>query len=156
MAWVPLHVHSQYSVLRSTASISDLVKKASSLGCKAFALTDQGNMFGAVEFYKACKGAGIQSILGCELYVAPFSRHDKKRFPGFSAGYPLTFLVKNQIGYQNLCKLSSFAHLEGFYYTPRIDKELIEKHSEGLICLSGPVKGRIGSLIVDEQEEELQ
>ncbi|MBS0627018.1 MAG: DNA polymerase III subunit alpha, partial [Verrucomicrobia bacterium] len=155
MAWIPLHVHSQYSVLRSTASIDDLVTKAVEHGCSSLALTDQGNMFGAVEFYKACRAQKIKPILGCELAVAPFSRLEKKRIYGLSSGYPVVFLVKNKIGYQNLCKLSSLAHLEGFYYTPRIDRDLIKEFSEGLICLSGAINSKIGSLILQDKEEEL-
>jgi DNA polymerase-3 subunit alpha len=156
MSWVPLHVHSQYSILNSTAQLGALASKASEYGCPALALTDQGNMFGAVEFYKACQYQNIKPILGCELHVAPFSRHDKKRIQGFFAGYPLVLLVKNKVGYKNLCKLSSLAHLEGFYYTPRIDKALIEEFSEGLICLSGPSNGRIASLVLEGKPQELQ
>lgn len=154
-AWVPLHVHSQYSILNSTASVEALVSQAAKLGCSTLALTDQGVMFGAVEFYKECLSQKIKPIIGCELFVAPFSRHDKKRIYGVSAGYPLVFLAKNEIGYKNLCKLSTYAHLEGFYYTPRIDRELIEKFSEGLICLTGPFNGKIGSCIIQDKQEEL-
>ncbi len=155
MSWVPLHVHSQYSILNSTAQVGALVSKAVEYNCPAIALTDQGNMFACVEFYKACRYQKIKPIIGCELYLAPVSRHDKKKISGFSAGYPLIFLVKNDIGYRNLCKLSSLAHLEGFYYTPRIDKALIEEFSEGLICLSGPLNGRIASLIIEDKAQEL-
>src|SRR4051812_15481879 len=124
MTWIPLHVHSQYSILNSTAAIDDLVEKAKNSSVPALALTDEGNMYAAVEFYKACKGAKIQPIIGCELQLAPGSRFDKKRIPGTPPGFPLILLAKNREGYQNLCRLSSQAHLEGFYYTPRIDKEL--------------------------------
>lgn len=155
MAWIPLHVHSQYSILDSTASAYGLVKKASEYSLPCLAITDQGNMYGAVEFYKACVSANIKPIIGCELYIAPFSRLDKKRIPGYSAGYPVVLLARNKQGYKNLCKLSSLAHMEGFYYTPRIDKALLEQHAEGLICLSGSVGGSIGSLIVADKEKEL-
>jgi DNA polymerase III subunit alpha len=155
MSWVPLHVYSQYSVLEASASIDDLVVKAAELQLPAMALTDKGNLFGAVEFYKACKGKGIKPILGCELHVAPFSRFDKKRIHGVSAGYPVILLVKNQQGYQNLCRLSTAAFLEGFYYTPRIDKELLQAHSAGLICLSGGLNSKIAEFIVSNAEEEL-
>ncbi len=155
MGFVPLHVHSQYSILNSTIAVEDLVSKAVETGCSALALTDQGNMFGAVEFYKTCRAAKVKPILGCELALAPFSRLDKKRIPGFSAGYPLILLVKNSLGYKNLCKLSSYANLEGFYYTPRIDRELLEQFSEGLICLSGPLNGKVASWIVQDKEVEL-
>lgn len=155
MSSIPLHVYSQYSILRSTASVEDLVQTAASYNYTSLALTDQGNMFGAVEFYKACKAKNIRPILGAELAVAPVARQDKKRIHGFSSGYPLLFLVKNKEGYKNLCKLSSLAHLEGFYYTPRIDKELIEQCHEGLICLTGSLYSKVGSWIVQEKEEEL-
>src|SRR6185437_8261780 len=154
MGWIPLHVHSQYSILDATASVEDLAAKAKELGMPALALTDQGNMYGTVEFYKACQGVGIKPIIGCELHVAPGSRHEKKRIPGVPAGFPLILLVKNKQGYQNLCKLSSLAHIEGFYYTPRIDFELLEKHAEGLICLSGPLQGKLAYLIIQGREEE--
>ncbi len=156
MGFIPLHIHSQYSILNSTASIEDLVEKAKTLGFPALALTDEGNMYGAVEFYKACKEAKIKPLLGCELNLAPYHRTDKKRIPGMPAGFPLLLYAKNQEGYRNLCKLSSAAHLEGFYYTPRIDKELLEKHREGLICLSGPLQGLIPFLILQGKEGELQ
>jgi DNA polymerase-3 subunit alpha len=155
MAWVPLHVHSQYSILDSTASVEDLATKAKELGLSACALTDQGNMYGAIEFYKACQSEGVKPILGCELVLAPGSRLDKKRVPGTPVGFPLIILAKNKQGYQNLCKLSSIAHVEGFYYTPRIDKEVLEKYHEGLICLSGPLSGKIAYLIMQDREEEL-
>jgi len=153
--WIPLHVHSQYSILDSTASVEDLAARAKELGLPALALTDQGNMYGAVEFYKACKEAGVKPIIGCELNVAPASRLDKKKIPGMPAGFPLILLAKDREGYKNLCKLSSIAHVEGFYYTPRIDKEVLEKHAGGLICLSGPLQGRLSWLIVQGREEEL-
>lgn len=121
----------------------------------ALALTDQGNMYGAVDFYKACKAKKLKAIIGCELYVAPGSRHEKKRIPGVPAGSPIVLLVKNKQGYQNLCKLSSLAHLEGFYYTPRIDKELLAELHEGLICLSGPTYSRVSQLVIQGKEEEL-
>src|SRR4051812_24519418 len=118
MSFIPLHVHSQFSILNSTVSIEDLVEKAA--GLPALALTDEGNMYGAIEFYKACREKKIKPIIGCELALAPLGRLEKRRIPGSPAGFPLILLAKNKQGYQNLCKLSSIAHLEGFYYTPRI------------------------------------
>lgn len=156
MRWVPLHVHSQYSILDSSASIDTIAAKAAEFKMSAVALTDQGNMHGAVEFFKACKSNGVKPIIGCELAVAPFSRHDKKRIHGLPHGFPIVLLVKNKQGYQNLCILSSLAHLEGFYYTPRIDKELLAKHSEGLICLSGPHNSLLAYDIIQGKEEELK
>jgi len=153
--WIPLHVHSQYSILDATASVEDLVSKAHAYGMQALALTDQGNMYGAVEFYKTCQSLKVKPILGCELHLAPSSRFDKRRIPGSPAGFPLILLAKDKVGYRNLCKLSSAAHVEGFYYTPRIDRDLLGMHSEGLICLSGPIQGRLGFLALQGREEEL-
>lgn len=155
MSYIPLHVHSQYSILDSAASIQGLVKKAESFSLPALALTDFCNMFGAIEFYKACKVEGINPIIGCEVMVAPESRLDKKKTGGHIYGFPLLLLVKNKKGYQNLCKIVSLGYLEGFYYTPRIDKEILATYSEGLICLSGPLKGKISQLIIQDKEEEL-
>src|SRR5690349_5662845 len=107
MRWVPLHVHSQYSILDSSASIEAIAEKAAKFKLPAIALTDEGNVYGAVEFFKACKGAGVKPIIGCELVVAPHSRHEKKRIPGTPNGFPIVLLVKNKQGYQNLCILSS-------------------------------------------------
>ncbi|MES2121469.1 MAG: DNA polymerase III subunit alpha, partial [Chlamydiota bacterium] len=156
MKWVPLHVHSQYSILNSSASAEDIAEKAKELGISSVALTDQGNMYGAVEFYKACKANGVRPIIGCELYVAPQSRHEKKRIPGMPSGFPIVLLAKNLSGYQNLCALSSLAHLEGFYYTPRIDKELLALHAEGLICLSGPTRSILAHWMREQKEENLR
>ena len=152
MTWIPLNVHSQFSILDSTASVVALAEKAKTYQIPYLALTDQGNLYGAVDFYKACKGAGIKPIFGCEIWIAPGSRHEKKRVLGVPNGFPVVLLAKNNVGYRNLCKLSSLGFLEGFYYQPRIDKELLEKHCEGLICLSGPVSGKLGHLILQENE----
>ncbi len=156
MSWIPLHVHSQYSILDSSASVDAIAQKAGEFKMQAVALTDQGNMHGAVEFFKACKAVGVKPIIGCELYVAPTSRLEKKRTPGIPAGFPIVLLAKNKQGYQNLCALSSLAHLEGFYWTPRIDKELLQKHADGLICLSGPAKGSLPFYISQGKEDELK
>jgi DNA polymerase III subunit alpha len=156
MNWVPLHVHSQYSILDSTASIQECAETAAKMQMPALALTDQGNMYGAVEFFKACTAAKIKPIIGCELFVAPHSRLEKKRLPGLPHGYPLVLLAKDKKGYQNLCKLASLAHLEGFYYTPRIDKEILSQYSEGLICLSGGLSSKISALILQEDEAALK
>ena len=151
--WVPLHVHSQYSILDASAPIKAIAKKAAVYEMPAVALTDHGNMFGAVEFFKACKAADVKPIFGCEVYVAPKSRHDKKKERGERAAYHLTLLAKNVQGYHNLCKLSSIGYLEGFYYHPRIDQELLEQYSEGLICLSGCMSGRISQEILEGTPE---
>lgn len=141
MTYVPLNVHSQFSILDSTASVNALAEKAKSYGMSALALTDEGNLYGAVDFYKACKAVGVKPILGCKIWMAPVSRLEKKRVPGSPNGVPVVLLAKTNVGYQNLCKLSSIGFLEGFYYQPRIDKETLAAHKEGLICLSRDIDG---------------
>lgn len=155
MSWVSLHVHSQYSILDASASVEAIAEKAAAYKMSAVALTDQGNMYGAVEFYKACKALLVKPVIGCELNVAPLSRLEKKKIPGLPYGFPVVLLAKNKEGYQNLCALSSMAHLEGFYWTPRIDKELLAKHSRGLICLSGPYNSVLAHCIAHGKEEDL-
>ena len=153
--WIPLHVHSQYSILDAAADIQDIVKKALDWKMPAVALTDHGNMFGAVDFYKACKDAKIKPILGCEFYVAPESRFDKKKEYGSKTNFHLTVLAKNDVGYHNLCKLSSLGFTEGFYYYPRIDHEILERYSEGLICLSGCISSLISFEALQGTRESL-
>lgn len=136
MTWVSLHTHSQFSILDSTIPVTAMAKRASELGMKALAITDFGNLFGVVDFYKACVAEGIKPIVGIELMLSPEAMTLKKRIPGQKNGYPLILLAKDATGYKNLCKLSSKAYLDGFYYFPRIDKELLEQHAEGLVCLT--------------------
>ena len=156
MSWVSLHTHSQYSILDSTISIHNLVMQASQCSMPALGLTDFCNLFGVVEFLKACKGVGIKPLIGCEMMVAPFSCLTKKKLGNHPVGYPLILIVKNQIGYKNLCKIASIAYLEGFYYTPRVDKEILEKYAEGLICLSGSLTSRISQSIVHDRKSEVE
>jgi DNA polymerase III subunit alpha len=154
--WVPLHVHSQYSILDAAAPVKGLAKKAKEFGMPAVALTDHGNLHGAVDFYRACKGEGVKPIIGCELYIAPTSRFEKKRLgPKIRNAYHLTLLAKNEAGYKNLCVLSSKGYLEGFYYYPRVDRELLAEHSEGLICLSGCLSSQISAAALYEDDEKL-
>lgn len=153
MTYTPLHVHSQYSILDSTASVSKLASYAKTHGMHSLALTDFCNMYGVVDFFKACKSQGIKPIIGCEIVVAPGSRFDKTKVHGRSGGYSIILLVKNSEGYANLCKLSSLAFTEGFYYSPRIDKELLKKHHQGLLCLSGSYAS---SLFTFGQEGKLE
>lgn len=153
--WVPLHVHSQYSILDASAPIQDIAERAAQFNMPATALTDHGNMFGAVDFYKACKDVKVKPILGCEFYVAPESRQDKKKEYGARTNFHLTILAKNKAGYHNLCKLSSIGYLEGFYYHPRIDQECLKKYSEGLICLSGCLSSRISHEVLHGTRESL-
>jgi len=144
--FIHLHLHSQYSLLDGAIRFEEAFDLAKKYRMSALALTDHGNMFGAVEFYQMAIKHGIKPIIGCEVYVAPGSRFEKKTAPGEEGSYHLTLLVKNGTGYYNLLKLVSLAHLEGFYYKPRVDKEILNQYSEGLIALSGCLKGEIAVL----------
>lgn len=156
MSWVPLHVHSQYSILDATASVAAITKKAAQCGMPAVALTDHGNLFGAVDFYKAACKENVKPIIGCELYVAPQSRLIKQKVPGQRVAFHLGLLAKDQEGYRNLCILSSAGYLEGFYYYPRIDKELLKNHAKGLICLSGCLSGSVAQAALLGNEKALK
>src|ERR1700733_7101012 len=125
MKWVPLHCHSQFSVLDAAASPETMAEQAAAFGMHACALTDHGTLSGAVDFYKACKEVKVKPIIGCEFYVAPGSRFEKNKDSLGRHSYHLTLLAKNAEGYHNLCRLSSIGYLEGFYYHPRIDKEIL-------------------------------
>jgi DNA polymerase III subunit alpha len=153
LSWIPLHVHSQYSILDSTASVSLLVKKAKSYQMQSIALTDQGNMYGVVEFYKKCVQEKIKPIIGCELWLALSSRHEKKKIPNVPVAFPVVLLAKDKLGYKNLCKLASIGYLEGFYYYPRIDKEVLERYSKGLICLSGSINSLISYTALNKEND---
>jgi len=142
--FVHLHTHSQYSLLDGACRLNDVIELAKENKMPALAITDHGNMFGAIEFYTKARKAGLKPIIGCEAYVAGGSRLDKKpsnQYP--DGGFHLVLLVKNLTGYQNLIKLSSAAFLEGFYHRPRIDKEILRQHSEGLIATSACLKGEV-------------
>ncbi len=134
--FVHLHTHTEYSLLDGLSKIKKLVKTTKDLGMEAVAITDHGSMYGVIEFYKACKEYEIKPIIGCELYVAPRS-HTSKEGKIDTEPFHLTVIAKNHTGYLNLMKLVSISHLEGFYYKPRVDKELLKQYSEGLIALSG-------------------
>ena len=142
-----LHVHTQYSILDGAAAIKKLLARAKELGMGALAITDHGNMFGVKEFHNAAKAAGIKPILGCEVYVAARNRFEKTDKEDRS-GHHLILLAKNLEGYHNLIKLVSYAWTEGFYYNPRIDKELLEKYHEGIICCSACLGGEIPQLVM--------
>ena len=141
--FIHLHVHSQYSLLDGAIRFEEAFDLAKKYQMGALALTDHGNMFGAIEFYQSAIKHGIKPIVGCEVYVSPGSRWEKKPMEGGEGVYHLTLLAKNRTGYFNLLKLVSLAYLEGFYYKPRIDKELLSQYHEGLIALSGCLKGEI-------------
>jgi len=146
--FVHLHTHSDFSLLDGAASIEDLVARAKALGMKALALTDHGNMFGSLRFYKECRKEGIKPIVGCEAYLAPDSRHTKSGGEKGARYHHLGLLARDVTGYRNLLKLSSLGYTEGFYYKPRIDEELLARHHEGLIALSGCMGGELPSLIL--------
>ncbi|MFL6193835.1 MAG: DNA polymerase III subunit alpha [Thermoanaerobaculia bacterium] len=152
--FVHLHLHSQFSLLDGANRLDDVIKAAGEAGMPAVALTDHGNMFGAIEIYNKARAAGVKPIIGMEAYVAQGSRLD--RTPGRGSSNHLVLLVKDETGYRNLLKLTSSAFLEGFYYKPRVDKELLRKHSEGLICLSACLKGEINEHIVATREREAE
>ena len=152
-SFVHLHVHSTYSLLDGACRIEDLVKCTAGLGMNALALTDHGNMHGALEFYWACEKEGIRPIIGCELY---FTRGDLKGKNGETDrdNYHLILLAKDVEGYRNLLKLVSFAHLEGFYYRPRINWDVLKNHHRGLICTSACLKGEVPSLLLHNRYDE--
>jgi len=154
MKFVHLHVHSHYSLLDGLSKIPELVKMAKKQGSNALALTDHGVMYGIIEFYEECKKAGIKPIIGCEVYMVEGDLKDKTPTAGKKNYYHLTLLAKNHVGYVNLMKLTTQAHLEGFYYKPRIDHEFLEKYSEGLICLSGCLRGEVPMAIVAGEIEK--
>jgi len=145
MSFVHLHVHTQYSLLEASSRTKQLVKKAVEYGQTAVAITDNGNMFGAVEFYFACKDAGIKPILGMDVYISPKSRFAKgeDREAAQMPNKRLVLLAMNHAGYQNLCLLSSIGFQEGFYYKPRIDFEVLKKYADNLICLTGNSRGEV-------------
>ncbi|MCX7988652.1 MAG: DNA polymerase III subunit alpha [Thermodesulfovibrio sp.] len=146
--FVHLHLHTEYSLLDGAIRIEELIEQAKTFNMPALAITDHGNLFGVIEFYKKAKKAGIKPLIGCEIYMAPKSRFDKAKINKDSgmpeeASFHLTLLVENEEGYRNLTKLVTSSYIEGFYYKPRIDMEILSKHSKGLIALSGCLKGEI-------------
>ncbi len=151
--FVHLHLHSQYSLLDGATRIGDLVQRAAELGQPAVALTDHGNMFGAVKFYEAARRAGVKPIIGCEVYVAPGSRFDKGATNGGGRAYHMLLLAQNQTGYNNLCELVTRGFTEGMYYFPRIDRELLSRHAEGLICTSACLRGEVNDHLLHGREE---
>ena len=143
MAFTHLHVHTVYSLLDGFAKIPDLVSRAKELGFDSLAITDHGVMYGVIEFYKECVKQGIKPILGCEVYVAPNSRFDREVGANDERYYHLILLAENETGYKNLTKIVSYGFTEGFYYKPRVDKEILRKYHEGIICLSACLQGEV-------------
>jgi DNA polymerase-3 subunit alpha len=155
-SFIHLHNHSEFSILDGAVRIADLVQAAYENKMPAVALTDHGNIFGAVTFFKEAKARDIKPILGCEVYVAPRSRFDKRDEGRDPHHFHLLLLVKNDKGYRNLCFLLTKAYLEGFYYRPRVDKELLSAHADGLIALSSCLKGEVSYFLEKEMEEAAQ
>jgi len=151
--FIHLHVHTEYSLLDGASRIKKVVETAAGMGMQSLAITDHGVMYGVVDFYKACLKQNIKPILGCEVYVAPRTRHD--RTPKVDDNlYHLVLLAENETGYRNLLRLVSLGFTEGFYYKPRVDKELLAAHSEGLIALSGCIAGEVATHIINSNMEQ--
>ncbi|HEY4347276.1 MAG TPA: PHP domain-containing protein, partial [Gaiellaceae bacterium] len=146
--FVHLHVHSEYSILDGACRIPDLVKRAAELEMPAVSLTDHGSMAGAIQLFKASKGTGVKPIVGCEVYVT----EDRKKQQKGQAH--LTLLAADNTGYSNLIKLSSLGYLEGYYYKPRVDWELLERHSQGVIALSGCLSGRVCRALEESRDND--
>ncbi len=155
--FVHLHNHSEYSLLDGLQKVKamNMVKRAQELGMKALAITDHGNMYGTIYFYKACLEVGIKPIIGCEIYITPRSRFSKEA--GIDKEYNhLILLAENNVGYKNLIKIVSKSHLEGYYYKPRTDLDLLKEHHEGLICLSACVNGFVSDPLLAGQQDEAE
>lgn len=159
MSFVHLHVHSEYSLLEAAARLKGIAKKASEYGMPAVALTDNGNMFGAIEFYFACKDKDVKPILGLDAYMAPGSRLERKQDPNMRYSEVqlgpkrLVLLAQNFEGYQNLCQLSTTGYQDGFYWKPRLDYDVLQKYNENLICLTGGYRGEVVDLFLKEGPE---
>ncbi len=158
LPFVHLHCHSHYSLLDGASKIPDLVERAKALGMPAIALTDHGNLYGAVELLREAKAAGIMPIVGLEAYVAPGNRTERGGggVSGQEHSFHLTLLARDAAGFRNLMRLSSLSFLEGFYYKPRIDKEILERHSQGLICLSGCASAEFSDFILHGKTAEAE
>jgi DNA polymerase-3 subunit alpha len=152
--FVHLHVHSEYSLLDGAARVSDLAAKAHELGMGAIALTDHGNLFGAIEFYGACRKHGVKPILGMEAYISPTTRQDRSMGNPSTACYHLLLLAMDDTGWRNLIKLSSRAYLEGFYYKPRVDRELLAQCNAGLVCSTACLGGEVPSALLSQQHKQ--
>ena len=154
--FIHLHCHTHYSLLDGANRIPDLVEKIGKHGMNALAITDHGNLYGALEFYNACKKHDVNPILGYEAYVAPAHRSDRAGTKMREASHHLTLLAMNRTGFQNLVRMASIAYLEGFYYKPRIDKEVLQAHSEGLICLTGCASSELSHHILADNMDQAQ
>lgn len=154
MNFTHLHVHTEYSLLDGSNKIKEYVDRVKELGMDSAAITDHGVMYGCIDFYRACKTAGINPILGCEVYVAPGSRFDRETGSGEDRYYHLVLLAENNQGYSNLMKIVSKSFVEGFYYKPRVDLALLEEYHEGLIGLSACLAGEVARYLTRGMYEE--
>ncbi|MBD3380419.1 MAG: DNA polymerase III subunit alpha [Candidatus Omnitrophica bacterium] len=152
--FIHLHVHTQYSLLDGACRVGELLDLARDYGMPSVAITDHGNMFGAIDFYEKARSRGIKPIIGCEVYVAPESRFDKTSHGLGGASFHLVLLARNMTGYHNLMELVSIGYLEGFYYKPRVDKEVLRKHAKGLIALSACLGGEVPHYILSDRMDE--
>ena len=143
MAFTHLHVHTEYSLLDASSKIKELTARAKELGMDSLAITDHGVMYGVIDFYRAARENGIKPIIGCEIYVAPGSRFDREAGSGEDRYYHMILLAENNTGYQNLMKIVSKGFVEGFYYKPRVDDEVLRTYHEGIIALSACLAGEI-------------
>ena len=153
MDFTHLHVHTEYSLLDGSSKIKEITKQAKELGMNSLAITDHGVMYGAIDFYRAAKDAGIKPIIGCEVYVAPDSRFEKEAGESEDRYYHLILLAENNKGYENLCKIVSKGFVDGFYYKPRVDYEVLEEFHEGIICLSACLAGEVQRNLAREDYE---
>ena len=154
MAFTHLHVHTEYSLLDGSSKIKEITKRAKELGMDSLAITDHGVMYGAIDFYRAALANDIKPIIGCEVYVAPGSRFDKEANAGEDRYYHLILLAENNTGYENLCRIVSKGFVDGFYYKPRVDYEVLEKFSEGIICLSACLAGEVQRYLARDEYEK--
>lgn len=152
MPFTHLHVHTEYSLLDGASRIKELIKTTKELGMDSIAITDHGAMYGVIDFYKEAKKQGVKPIIGCEVYVAPGARQEHREVNGVRY-YHLILLAENQTGYRNLVKLVSLANIEGMYYKPRVDKDLLRQYHEGIICLSACIAGEIPRAILQDNME---
>ena len=143
MGFTHLHVHTQYSLLDGASKIPELIARTKELGMDSIAITDHGVMYGVIDFYKEAKKQGVKPIIGCEVYVAPGSRFDRENDRGENRYYHLILLAENDTGYHNLMKIVSRGFTEGFYYKPRVDREVLKEFHEGIICLSACLAGEV-------------
>ena len=154
MNFTHLHVHTEYSLLDGSNKIKEYVARVKELGMNSAAITDHGAMYGVIDFYRAARAEGIKPILGCEVYVAPNSRFDRENTGGEDRYYHLVLLAENNVGYANLIKIVSAGFVEGYYYKPRVDKEILQQYHEGIIALSACLAGEIPRYLVRGMYDE--